>query len=392
MSEKTAQAGEAAIIEGLDPKDGRPLRVEVANGVITAIGAGRPTTDAAWLSAGLVDLQVNGYHGHDLNSGTLSPGTVSALALSLLRSGTTTFLPTVITASESRTVDALIAIAEARRLDPLVAHMAPFVHLEGPWIAPDDGPRGAHPLAPVREPDVAEFARWQAASGGLVGMVTLSPHWPNSVDVIRQLVAGGVQVAIGHTTASVDQVVDAVAAGASLCTHLGNGMHPKIDRRRNAFWPQLADDSLTGCFIADGHHLTTHLLKVMLRAKGLERSLIVSDLTALGAMPPGEYEASIGGPVVLTTEGRLAMNDGTGQFLAGAALPLIAGVATLVRDIGLGLDEALALATVNPGRRVGGRGRLEIGAPADLIRFEWNGADRVPRVSGLWIEGRAIVP
>lgn len=383
----------ATTITGTNPRDGNTLVVEVADGVITAIGHEPQARDTptSWLSSGLVDLQVNGFRGYDLNGPELEPTTVHKLARALLEDGVTTFLPTFITASEIQLTAGLKAVQQARQDYPLVRSMVPCVHVEGPSISPESGPRGAHPLAHVRAPEVQEFRRWQAASGDLVGIVTMSPHWPGSVAYIRALTASGVFIALGHTTATAEQISAAVAAGAVLSTHLGNGSHAHLHRRHNALWPQLANDGLYASYIADGHHLSPHLLQVMLRAKGLARSLIVSDLTAIGGMAPGHYDASVGGPVILAANGHLTMNDGTGQFLAGAALPIIAGVATLARDSGLQLHEALELATVNPGRWAGDRGRLEVGARADLIRFEWDGTAPVPRVTDVWLQGEPVV-
>jgi N-acetylglucosamine-6-phosphate deacetylase len=381
-------------VHGLDPGTGQSLTVEVKSGVIQAVHrsqAAASESGQGWLATGLIDLQVNGYAGHDLNDDQVTPETVQALARAMLASGVTTFLPTLITASESQLTKALVAVQAARRLDPVVANMVPYVHVEGPSIAPEDGPRGAHPAAHVRAPSVAEFERWQQASGSVVGMVTLSPHWPDSAAYISQVVASGVHVALGHTDASPDQIAAAVDAGARISTHLGNGMHALINRRHNPFWAQLVDDRLCASFIADGHHLAPDLLKVMLRSKGLGQSMIVSDATAIGGMSAGHYQASIGGAVTLSASGRLSMNDGSDQYLAGAALPLLAGVATLVRDGGLGLSDALGLATVQPGRWVGGRGLLAPGQPADLIRFNWDTTMVAPQLTGVWLGGQSMI-
>lgn len=383
-----------SLIHGLEPGTGRALTIELKDGLIQVVHRTAPdqlTAALGWLAPGLIDLQVNGYAGHDLNGEQLTAESVHALAQAMLACGVTTFLPTLITASEAQLTSALVAIQAARRAYPLVARMVPYVHVEGPAVAPEDGPRGAHPAAHVRPPSVAEFERWQKASGAVVGMVTLSPHWPGSAAYIAHLTAAGVHVALGHTDASPAQIAQAVNAGARLSTHLGNGMHATINRRHNPLWAQLVEDRLCACFIADGHHLAPELLRVMLRSKGLARSLIVSDATALGGLPAGQYQASIGGAVSLNVNGRLSMNDGSDQYLAGAALPLLAGVATLVRDGGLDLSDALALATLQPGRWVGGRGLLVAGQPADLIRFHWDGTSVAPTLANVWLGGRAML-
>ncbi|MGF6233321.1 N-acetylglucosamine-6-phosphate deacetylase [Inquilinus ginsengisoli] len=361
------------MITGRDPATGRSLAVTVADGRVAAIEDG-PAGETAWLSAGLVDLQVNGFAGHDLNGGGLVPETVARLAAVLREGGVTSFLPTLITASEASITAALSAIAAARAADPLVAHAIPAVHVEGPHISLDDGPRGAHPRDQVRPPDLAEFDRWQAACGGLLGLVTLSPHHDGAPDYIRGLAARGVHAAIGHTDASPAQIAAAVEAGATLSTHLGNGIAATLPRHPNPIWSQLAEDRLTASFIADGHHLPAEVLKAMLRAKGLNRAVLVSDAAALAGLPPGLYDQPIGGRVELTADGRLGL-AGT-PFLAGAARPLKQDVALAIEAAGLSLADALRLATVNPGRFVGGRGVLAVGAPADLIRFYWAPGDR----------------
>ena len=165
-----ADASRVSCVRGLDPATGRSIVAELRDARVHAVYPASHD-ETGWLSAGLVDLQVNGFAGHDLNGGSLTVQTVHELALAMLACGVTTFLPTLITASEVQLTQALAVIAQARREIPLLAHMVPYVHVEGPHIAPEDGPRGAHPAAHVRPPSLEEFRRWQAASGGLVGML-----------------------------------------------------------------------------------------------------------------------------------------------------------------------------------------------------------------------------
>ena len=374
---------------GRDPSTGRGIVVTTEGELIKAIEF-QEHGQKQWLSAGFVDLQVNGYAGHDLNGLTLDIATVRALCQAMLKVGVTTFLPTLVTATEARIVAALSTIRDACAQHPDVAAMVAGIHVEGPHIASEDGSRGAHSAADVRAPSVAEFDRWQLAAGGLVKIVTLSPHWPEAPAYIRHLVKAGVVVSLGHTSADAAQITAAVDAGATLSTHLGNGSHATMNRRHNHLWPQLADDRLTAMFIADGHHLTPAQLKVMLRAKGLARSLVVSDLVALGGLAAGKYENSIGGKVELRADGFLALDDGTGNYLAGAALPMIAAIPVLVTQVGLTLGEAVALMTSAPGRFVGGRGVLAVGQPADLVAFDWDGSSARPEVADVWLRGESV--
>lgn len=362
------------LIHGRDPLTDEFIEILVENGIIRSIAPGLSGEDL-WLSPGFIDLQVNGYCGCDLNAELITADLVTALMYRLFAVGVTTFIPTIITASESRIIAALRAISEARNGSPLARHVIPFAHIEGPHISPADGPRGAHSRNQVRPPDIEEFERWQAFSGGLVGMVTLSPHWDSALPYIEHLASQGCVVAIGHTDAEPSRIHAAADAGAVLSTHLGNGVADELRRHPNLLWAQLADDRLTASFIADGHHLSADTLRAMLRAKGTEHSILVSDSVALAGMPPGRYETSVGGTVELTAEGRIGI-PGT-RTLAGAALPLKAGIATVARLPGFSLQDSILMATENPGRYANGRGVLQVGADADLVQFRWdrNGAD-----------------
>ncbi|MGL4723053.1 MAG: N-acetylglucosamine-6-phosphate deacetylase [Scandinavium sp.] len=374
----------SVMVTGRLPGSGESVALEMAEGKIVAIRPG-PQDERLWLSAGLIDLQVNGYGGWDLNADDLSVDSVSELCRALLREGVTTFLPTIITSSEEKIIRALRTLVVARAEDVTARRMIPCVHLEGPSISDQEGPRGAHPAEHVRPPDLAELERWQQASGNLVGMITLSPHFHGSTDYIREVTKRGVRVAIGHTHATSLQIVAAAEAGATLSTHLGNGAHGMLPRHPNYLWSQLAEDRLTATFIADGHHLPDETLLTMLRAKGTERSILVSDTAALGGMAAGEYETPIGGRVTLSADGRLGLS-GT-PYLAGAALPLWRGVAHCASLPGLSLAQALTMATVNPGAFVGGRGRLAVGEAADVIRFRWATETAQLRLEETWLRG-----
>lgn len=373
-----------ATVDGIDPRSGKGISIDIVDGTIAAIRPAQ-TTAEAYLSAGLIDLQVNGFRGLDLNAGEVTANIMLSLCEELLSVGVTTWLPTLITASETVILQTLEAISKSRAGHRLIAEMVPGVHVEGPSISEKDGPRGAHPLAHVRPPSIGEFERWQQASGDLVTMVTLAPELQGSVDYIRALSARGILIALGHTAATPDEIHAATEAGAKLSTHLGNGAAAMLPRHPNFLWAQLADDRLTAGFIADGWHLPADTFRAMLRAKGMERAILVSDMVALAGMPAGLYEQPVGGTVEVSPEGRISV-AGT-PYLAGASLPLSANVVIAAEMACLPLADALVLATQNPGRFVGGRGRLEVGARADLIRFDWSQGDRAIHVSETWVHG-----
>ena len=170
-------------------------------------------------------------------------------------------------------------------------------------------------------PDLDEFRRWQDAAQGNIRLVTLSPEWPEAAALYRHgSPREGVAVSIGHTKATRQQIQDAVSAGATLSTHLGNGAHATLPRHPNYIWEQLAEDRLAASFIVDGHHLPDSFLRVALRAKGIERSILVTDAVAPAMCAPGDYrlgevdiELRADGRVTLTrrrTPGRLELAHG----------------------------------------------------------------------------------
>lgn len=298
------------------------------------------------LRPGLIDLQVNGYAGYDVNADDVDVDTLTELTQRLWAEGVTTYLPTVITASEEKILHVLAVIAAARRSDPLIAHSIAGIHVEGPAIAADDGPRGAHDRAHLRDADVAELDRWLEASDGLVRIVTLAPERAGAVEYIAAATARGVRISLGHCAPSPEQVHRAVAAGASLSTHLGNGTHAQLPRHPNHLWSQLAEDRLVAMLIADGHHLPADTLTAMIRAKGPARCVLTSDSAALAGMPPGRYTTPVGGQVEVSAGGRLSL-PGT-SLLAGSGRSLHDCLEWARSHLPFTSEELLAMATSTP--------------------------------------------
>lgn len=316
---------------------------------------------------------MNGFGGLDLNDGALTPETVLALCHRLAAEGVTRFLPTVITAQEPAIIAAVTAIAKAAATDPMAAQMVAGIHVEGPFLSPQDVPRGAHRLDCIRDADWREVERWQAAAGGLIRILTIAPEVPGATETIRTAVAMGICVSVGHTAALAEQIQLAADAGASLSTHLGNGTFGTLPRHPNMIWAQLADDRLTACFITDGHHLPADTAKAMLRAKGHQHSVLVSDSVALAGMPPGRYHTPVGGDVEILPSGRVAL-AGT-SFLAGSGDALRSCVARAAKMTGLPLGDCLAMASSRAAAAIGLPGGLEPGARADIVLFDWAPGD-----------------
>ncbi|MBD3174837.1 MAG: N-acetylglucosamine-6-phosphate deacetylase [Armatimonadia bacterium] len=330
-----------------------------------------PPEDLPWLAPGLVDIQINGSAGHDLNGPDPSPETAAALADHLRATGVTRFCPTIVTDAFDAMEARLRAIARACESDRQVDDAVLCIHLEGPFISPEDGPRGAHPASHVQPASLAVFDQLNAAAGERIGIVTLAPEVPGAMDLIAELSARGIVVALGHTGATRSQVREATLMGATLSTHLGNGAHAELPRHDNYLWEQLAADELWASFIPDGHHLPGSVLKAMIRAKGLTRSILVSDAIFAAGMEPGRY-AFAGQEIDLLESGRVNL-AGT-PYLAGSGLSLPDGVARCHGLTGLPLVDCWAMASLNPLRLLGFRRaqrRLMPGFPArHIVRFE----------------------
>jgi N-acetylglucosamine-6-phosphate deacetylase len=356
-------------IEGLSALSGAAVRLEIEDGFIGSAREIEPAPGMPVVSPGFIDIQVNGYLGMDYSDDSLSEEDVFAITRALAASGTVAHVPTVITRPEKLIVRNLGIIARAVRSSSDLAAAVPGIHLEGPFISPEDGPRGAHDVSFVRPPDFAEFERWQEAADGLIKIVTLSPEWDGAEEFIRKLSGLGVTAAIGHTAADPDLIARAIRAGARFSTHLGNGSHPSLPRLKNYLFRQLAADELGAGLISDGFHLPEYVVKVMYRAKGADRIVLVSDVAPLAGSKPGRYRWG-GIEVRMYEDGHLGLPDST--LLAGAAHLLDWDIPHFMRFTGAELAESIRLCTVNPARLLGlpePAGTLEPGAPADITVF-----------------------
>ena len=347
-----------------------------------------------WLAPGFIDLQVNGFAGVDYCAPTSTVEEIGRSIRAQYATGVTRLLPTVITGSHDVMAGALRRLAEAKEQLPEGESMVGY-HVEGPHISAEDGPRGAHPLAAVRPPDTDEFERLNEAARGDIKLITISPEWPQAPRYIEYIVRQGIVASIGHTKADSQQIADAVSAGATMSTHLGNGAHAMMARHPNYIWDQLADDRLTASFIADGIHLGRAFLKAALRAKGLERSVLVTDAVMPALCPAGDYRL---GEVDVTLHrspdgdvDRVTLRGGT--RLAGSALRMDRGIEKLMQLAGLNLAQAVTLATSNAARagRIAGRLRgISPGDKADLVEFTHDPQRQTIRVLRTWVAGRQV--
>lgn len=347
----------------------KPLEITIENNSVHSIQEVESVDSELLITPALVDIQVNGFAGFDLNVPTVTASDVIEMVRMLWRVGTGFLCPTIVTASYEDIRNSIKAIVAACHSNPLVDRSILGIHLEGPYISPDDGPRGAHPIQHVREPNWDEFLRLQDTAEGTIKIVTIAPEISGAISLIEKLVAEGVIVAIGHTDASPQDIRDSISAGAKLSTHLGNGAHAMIQRHPNYIWEQLGADELWASLIVDGYHLPPSVVKSMIRAKTLERCILISDATALARMPSGHYEFA--GQAVKLTAHRKIHLLGT-EYLAGSAIELTNGIENVVRFAGISLSEAISLATSQPLKLLGVDNNDGSRIDDDFILFEWN--------------------
>jgi N-acetylglucosamine-6-phosphate deacetylase len=345
-----------------------------------------PAEDAVFIAPGFVDLQVNGFAGVDFNSPTASHEDIERAITAIFSTGVTRFFPTVITGEPSAMLAALRNLAAARAALPQGPAIE-AIHVEGPHISPEDGPRGVHPKEWVRPPDFSEFQRWQDAAQGCVRLVTLSPEWPQASRYIEQITELGVVAAIGHTRATPAQLRDAVSAGATLSTHLGNGAGSRT-RTEDFIEYQLSEPRLAASFIVDQHHLPGDFLRRALDLKGADRSILVTDAVAPAMCQPGPY--MLGSVAVeLREDDRVTLRHA--DRLAGSSLRMDRAIANVMSRASVGLAQAVTMASTNPARvgRVPGRLRaLQPGSRADLVRFRF-AAGRV-EILETWLSGQRM--
>ena len=305
---------------------------------------------------GLVDLQVNGFAGVDFNSPACAGEPMTRALAAMRKTGVTRCLPTIITSSTAHFSACARAI-----LQPPHAGIA-GLHMEGPYISPLDGPRGAHPREHVGPASIDDFRQRQDAADGRIRLVTLAPEVPGALALIEYLVGQGILVALGHTAANAAQIADAVQAGAKLSTHLGNGCAGQMHRHENVLWPQLSADELTASVIVDGHHLPREVVRSMIRAKGLANVVLVTDAVTAAGAPAGRYRL---GELTVERDAHGRVTQVGAGNLAGSALTLDDAIGRTARYCGLSLEQVLPMASTQPAALIG----IE---PAGRVEAEWD--------------------
>jgi N-acetylglucosamine-6-phosphate deacetylase len=354
-------------------RTGEVIEVLCEKGLIQSISspAGQAAdVQAGWIAPALFDLQINGCGGNNFSSESLTVAKVRQIVDRCRGHGIGALCPTLVTNSFVALAHGLAVVREACAGDPEIDRALPAIHLEGPYIAPEDGPRGAHPRRHVRPPDWDEFCRLQDYAAGRIRLLTLAPERDGALLFIERLTRAGVVVALGHTAATGPRIRDAIAAGARLSTHLGNGCAALLDRHDNVIWHQLAADQLWASMIADGHHLPPAVLGCILRVKTPARTILTCDASSLAGLPPGVYQ-EMDQEIEVLADGKIVVPNT--RYLAGSGAFTDICIATVLCQTQVPLSEAIDMAGARPRELLGLKPlRLQAGDPADLILFDWN--------------------
>jgi N-acetylglucosamine-6-phosphate deacetylase len=340
---------------------GEPAGVLVEDGVITWVGRGKPPRQAeeiieaeagGLIAPGFIDLQVNGFCGHDA---ALGPDAIAAMSEALPATGVTAFLPTLISAPVTAGSAFVAAVGAAESPGARVLG----AHLEGPFLNPSF--RGAHERACLAEP---EGQMVEVVAAARPRLVTLAPELPGGLAAVARLRRAGVVVSAGHTGADFEQGRRAIEAGVRFGTHLYNAMPPIHHRRPGIAQALLLDRRVTVGLIVDGQHVHEAVCESVMRSKGPVRVALTTDQTAAAGMPPGTYQLS--GRSVASDGQVVRLEDGT---LAGSAASMDDLVRRSAALPGSNATRAVAMASMAPARVLGERrlGRLRPGAYADLV-------------------------
>ena len=355
-------------ISGTHYSYNKPVLIEFEKGKISKI---TPVKKAGgvpklFVAPGLIDIQINGFVGVDFSGPNLTVEDVRKVTKALWKEGVTSYFPTVITQDISIIKKNLAILAKAKD-DPEIGMSIPGFHLEGPYISPIKGFRGAHLEKYIKKPNWKEFLEIQKAANNHIKLITLAPELEGAIPFIENCVKSGLVVSLGHHNGSVSDIQNAVKAGARMATHLGNGCANQINRHHNPLWPQLSEDLIKITIIADGFHLTKEEVRSFYKVKGSHNTILVSDALDLAGLPQGEY---------IRGERKLLLTPEVVKFpgenvLAGAASPISKCLEVMMNYTQCSIAEAIRMACSNPAEifSLNHLGAITPGKRADLILF-----------------------
>lgn len=321
---------------------------------------------------GFIDLHIHGAVGHDLMEAT--PGSVSAVGAYLARHGTTAYLATTVTASVPRTLNSTRKLGEIIRASRTmqehksVGAQPVGIHFEGPFLSRSR--RGAQPEAHIRKPSKETLGRMIDASGETARVMTLAPELDGAPELLDYARGRGLRVGLGHSDATYEEAERAIDAGATHAIHTYNAMRPFGHRDPGILGAVLTDDRLSAEVIADGVHVDPPAVRLLLKSKGMERVILVSDSVSGAGMPDGHYR--LGGMNIRVAGGVCRTDEGN---LAGSSLTLDAALRNFASFTLSDVPACLRCATLNPAKILGiekQKGAIAPGADADLAVLDRN--------------------
>lgn len=345
-------------------------RVVVEDGFFVQVGsreeiefpAGAPVTNLGnnTLAPGLIDVHIHGSGGHDVMEAT--PEAMLAVERAMARHGVTSYLATTVTAPIEQTIESVQRLGEwvGRKQDPAGRAVPLGLHLEGPFIS--HAKRGVHPPPYIQRPSIELFDRFYSAAAGTVRLMTVAPEIDGAVEMIARAAEKGVRISVGHSDATLEQTQRAIEAGASHATHVFNAMRPLDHREPGILGAALSDDRLSAEVIADGVHVHPDMVKLLVKAKSVDRTLLVTDAISATGMGDGTYQL---GGFQVQVRGNRCEYEGR---LAGSVLTLDRAVRNMADFANIALHSAVQMASLNPAKLLGlnDRGAIRVGAVADM--------------------------
>ena len=312
---------------------------------------------------GFIDVHIHGAAGHDVMDATAEA--LNGLADALPKEGTTSFLATTMTQTDTAISSALENLREFQAQEGQAEMLG--AHLEGPFIS--DKRAGAQPIEHIAKPSYPLFRKWQKLSGDQIRLVTLAPETENGLSFIKSLAEDGVIASIGHSDGTLEEVQAAVRSGASHVTHLYNQMSPFHHRNPGVVGAALTEDGLSVEVIADFIHSHPTSVELAFRQKGAERLILITDAMRAKGLAPGVYD--LGGQDVQVTQKDARLADGT---LAGSILTMETAVKNIQSITGCSLNELVAMTSANAAKELdlANKGRLQAGADADVAILDDN--------------------
>ncbi len=310
-----------------------------------------------WVAPGLIDIHVHGALGIDTMQATHED--IHTIARYFASHGVTSYLLTTWSAEEEKILGALKTVKSCPQPADGAQHMG--VHVEGPYLNPDH--RGAQRMDLIRKPDPEEYGKWFAMD--VVKLATIAPEMEGSKEFIQAAIKNRVEIAIGHSGASYEEVVEAADQGVRQVTHMFNGMAGLHHRAPGTLGGCLADDRLFAQIICDGVHIHPQMVKMAVRAKTPDRTILITDAICGTGLPDGEYQFD--GQEMKVVDGIPRTPEGG---LSGSTLTLDRAVKNSMEFTGLPINEVLPMATAVPAKAMGWEGRkgtLSPGADADII-------------------------